>query len=152
MKKILLNVVQKTSKNYKKYSALIDDDDFDKINKYKWSIDSFGYAVCEINGKLIRMHAFITGYKLTDHKDRNKLNNQKANLREATVSQNLMNKPAIGGTSKFKGVCWDKKKKSWLVQVCGKFVCYKKDEIEASRAYDKRVFELFGEYAKLNQI
>lgn len=41
-KKILLNTVYKTSKNYKKYFAMVDSDVFDEINQYKWNCWSRG--------------------------------------------------------------------------------------------------------------
>lgn len=38
MKEIVLNTVKKTSPNYRKYIALIDDEDFEKVNQYNWCI------------------------------------------------------------------------------------------------------------------
>ncbi|WP_162862459.1 AP2/ERF family transcription factor [Acetivibrio cellulolyticus] len=57
-------------------------------------------------------------------------------------------------SSHFVGVTWDKQRKKWIAQTnfnqkhifIGRFV----SEEEAARAYDLKVLELFGEYAKLN--
>lgn len=55
---------------------------------------------------------------LIDHIDGNCLNNRIENLREATRSQNSMNKK-IPSTNKsgFKNVCWDKNHKKWMVNL-----------------------------------
>ena len=53
-----------------------------------------------------------------DHKDRNKLNNQSSNLRYVSLSQNQMNSgKRLNTSSKFKGVCWDKRSKVWKAQI-----------------------------------
>lgn len=57
-------------------------------------------------------------------------------------------------SSRYVGVTWDKQRNKWVAQTC----FYKKhiligrfdNEEEAARAYDIKVLELFGEYAKLN--
>lgn len=94
--------------------ALVDDSDFDELNKFEWHTDAKGYAV-RSNGlskgkqRQVRMHREIMNTPKgmdTDHIDHDKLNNQRDNLRVCTNSQNQMNrvKPAHGVTSKFKGV------------------------------------------------
>jgi hypothetical protein len=63
--------------------------------------------------------------------------------------------PHIGGTSKYKGVCWHKWSKSWNVQIKfnGKrYTKYLRNEKEAARTYDKMALALFGEYAYTNQM
>jgi hypothetical protein len=72
------------------------------------------YASTHIHGKTLYLHYFVAnrtgllvpeGYQL-DHKDRDGLNNQKENLRIATVSQNAMNrKTSSNNTSGKIGVC-----------------------------------------------
>lgn len=78
--------------------ALVDDDDFERLNKFKWCIGSGGYAIRDIkrNGKNKReyMHRIInqTPKELfTDHINGNKLDNRKENLRNCTTKQNAMN-------------------------------------------------------------
>jgi hypothetical protein len=88
--------------------------------------------------------------------------NRPENLRLATASQNMMNrrKNRTYGKketiSKYKGVCWSKKKRRWYVALqCNHknvFVGLFEDEKEAAIAYNKAALELFGKYAKLNQI
>lgn len=149
-------------------SALVDDEDFDELNKYKWHFKTDGYAARNFRlyrGKrtTIRMHQFIlvppTGM-VTDHKDRNKLNNQKSNLRICTRSQNGMNrKKNINGVSKFKGVSPSiKGKYKYYIStifvngktIWGAFPYTSDGEIAAAKHYNEMANKHFGEFAHLN--
>lgn len=136
---------------------LVDDEDFEKVNKHKWSIHKVRnciYARTEIQGKQTLMHKFITGFKQTDHIDMNGLNNQRNNLREVTASQNRMNVfPRKNSSSKYKGVT-KTVNKTYMAQIRFKgqrvyLGCYGSED-EAGLAYNKKASELFGEYARLN--
>jgi hypothetical protein len=85
--------------------AIIDACDFDLVKDYKWYRDyhadgDYYYAMTTkiINKKKIgiRMHRFILGItdrKLhRDHINHDTLNNTRANLREATISQSQTNR------------------------------------------------------------
>lgn len=82
--------------------AIVDDDDFQCLSSWKWHLCSNGrYAGrCEvINGrkKTILMHRQIVGAPAgteVDHKNLDKLDNQKHNLRICLPSQNRKNRPA----------------------------------------------------------
>ena len=100
----------------------------------------------------IQMHKLITGYPKTDHKDHNGLNNQRSNLRPATVTQNNANqRPRRGFSSQYKGVFRVKKSGMWRARIgldygnhrIGDFV----SELQAAYAYDAAAREMFGEYA-----
>lgn len=146
--------------------ALVDDEDFEKINQYKWHYDNNrrrdGYAVAQTGykGKKIYMHRFIVNAQKEqeiDHIDGNKLNNQKSNLRVVTRSQNNYNqRPQINASSKFKGVTWHKKAQKWMATIHTKdnkiYLGVFTEEAEAAKAYNKIAKELFGEYARLNEI
>ena len=58
MKEILLNTVYRNSKNYKKFKALVDDDDFAEVKKHNWFIQN-GYAATKINGFMVRLQRFV---------------------------------------------------------------------------------------------
>ncbi len=96
------------------------------------------------------------GLPWVDHKDRNKLNNHIWNLRWCTKNQNAWNNTAFGGTSRHKGVCWDRRRKKWAVKI----KCYNKgyylgrytDENQAALQYNAHAMELFGEFAVLNDV
>jgi hypothetical protein len=103
MKEIELS--KKGKKNKGKYVALVDDCDYEEVNKYNWSINkkyNTVYRADHSSGKYkrIQFHRFIwelhngtipDGYVI-DHIDNNPLNNQLSNLRLATRHQNSMNK------------------------------------------------------------
>jgi hypothetical protein len=92
---------------------------------------------------------------VVDHRDCNGLNNRKSNLRLCTHQENSYNqRPRLGGTSRFRGVCWHKAKNKYiaLIQKEGKryFLGLFGDEIEAAVVYDIKAMELFGEFAYFN--
>ena len=150
------------------YFALVDDEDFEELNKHKWHVLKTPYTYYAAKRfynketkkwKSLLMHRFILGltdFKIKgDHIDHNGLNNQRYNLRSSTNAQNIRNqRPTKGNSSKYKGVCWSKRDNRWRVQIqCDKrniYIGIFKDEIEAAKAYDKKAKELFGEFAYLN--
>ena len=92
-----------------------------------------------------------------DHINNVRNDNRIVNLREATHAQNQANqKIQVGGTSQYKGVCWHKKHKKWQARVMVNYkriyLGYYDNEKEAALAYNKAALELFGEYAKINEI
>lgn len=148
--------------------ALVDDDDFDRINQHRWSICSNGgssYArrATTVNGKDVglMMHRVIMGITdkslRIDHKNRNGLDNQKHNLRSATPSQNSKNKKGWG-SSKYLGVNRKKWRKSFRWEAKIKpdvkskqvLLGYFKLEKDAALAYNEAAKKYHGEFANLN--
>ena len=151
----------------KVYTALVDDEDFERCIQRKWTLTTFGYAVSRVPGKTykqgyyIQMHQFIINglvrKGLIDHIDRNKLNNQKANLRIADKSINTINRGMRSdNTSGFRGVFWDKTKSNYLVQIMdyGKLIYIGrfKNKEEAAQAYNKAAIKYHGEFAFINKL
>ena len=142
--------------------AFVDDEDLERLSKHHWWAQSRrkgkSVARAKIGDKCILMHRFIMNAQegqIIDHIDGNPLNNQKANLRFCTTSQNLMNRGINNtNTTGYKGVSWAKGLKKYMacIRVKGKnkHLGYFSDAIEAAKVYDKAILEHHGEFAWLN--
>lgn len=100
--------------------ALVDNDMFSYLNRWKWYVNENGYAIRRYK-KTIRMHRLVnkTPYKYyTDHINRNKLDNRRINLRTVTKSQNAFNtKLNSNNKSGYKGIYWDKFTNKWRAEI-----------------------------------
>ena len=146
--------------------ALVDDEDYEELSKYKWCFTMrkgarTGYVVRYLGkgggrGTTVPMHRVIMKAQKgqeVDHKDGNGLNNQKENLRFATRAQNSANKKSCNSTG-FKGVYKNKKRWSVNIGMDGKtkYLGSYSTKEEAALAYNRAAQEHFGEYAYLNEI
>jgi len=148
---------------------IVDDEDYDMMSNYSWSMDKDGYAQASIRGswdkikntdKKVKAHRILMGSPIgmeIDHKNGVRLDCQKGNLRVATRAQNLRNQKKTRGSSKYKGVCLyknSKKQPYWKVSITLHHkvinLGYSDSEEAAARMYDRKAKELFGEFAKLN--
>ena len=143
--------------------VLVDDEDYGFVMQYRWNISeppgsATPYAMTNLPmarpHRTAQMHCLLTGYPLTDHRDRNGLNNQRANLRIATPGQNLQNQRSRGGASVSTGVSRAASRGRWVAfirknghrRTLGTFG----DEISAALAYDAAARQLHGAYARVN--
>lgn len=144
----------------KGYFAIVDDQDFDQLNQYKWQVN-FGSSCPRaqglVNKKRILMHRLILNPPSNlgiDHINRNSLDNRRCNLRLATQTQNNGNMISKKHSSRFKGVSWVRRDKKWEAR--GKqhnktihLGLYNSEE-EAAKTYDAWAKQYFGEFARLN--
>lgn len=157
-----MKVITVNSPKHGLKEILVDDEDYDNVNQFKWSIAKTSkhnfYATRNSKyekGKrrTIHLHRVIMDVSDSslqiDHRDHNGLNNQKENLRICTLSENCRNKTAYG-TSKYLGVYWNKKDKKWIAYIRMTYIGIFEHEWEAALAYDTKAKELFGEFANLN--
>lgn len=147
--------------------ALVDPEDFERLNRYKWHCSQSNYAKRATRSQSgkgrkqveIFMHKVVCPPPegmIADHINRNRLDNRKANLRPATWTQNAWNRSSVRKTRKtrHKGIRYYKDTKKWQVRLMinGRrvsFGCYD-DEEEAAKAYDVVAKKYRGEYAVLN--
>ena len=101
----------------------IDIVDLNMVKDFCWRIHARGYVVANAKSgtnKIISLHRHILDADdgvIIDHKDRNKLNNKRSNLRIATKSQNNSNiNMRSDNTSGFTGVKRAKSGK-WVAQI-----------------------------------
>lgn len=147
--------------------AKVDDEDYERLAKFRWYYHPSGYAVRTVYGadwrqkpwKAARMHREVIcapdGISV-DHKNGDRLDNRRNNLRLATRQEQARNtakwrKPTA---SRYKGVFWRKNRKRWVASIrwdgknheLGNF----KDEAEAALRYDIAALILFGDFARVN--
>jgi hypothetical protein len=138
--------------------AYVDAADYEWLSQWAWSVVGGGYATRNNNGKTVLMHRQIMRPprgKFVDHKDGNRANNCRSNLRVCTRKENMRNLRKQNGTvSRFKGVTYCKRTDKWFARCWYKggdhYLGSFDDEVEAARAYDRRAVEMLGEFARLN--
>jgi hypothetical protein len=151
-----------------KFSTIIDKSDYEKIKRIRWSISSqrdktkpycSGYD--RKSKRKIRMSRFILGIKSdkikVDHKNNNRLDNRRSNLRKCSLIENkyncsTMKRNLLG----IKGVSFDHRSNKFYARIC---YCYNKihigtfdNIIDAAIAYNIKAKELFKDFAFLNDI
>ncbi len=149
------------------HTATVDAADYARTACYNWRLltghNGKLYAFASFGGGTIYMHRLVTdtqpGYE-TDHINGNGLDNRRANLRQASASQNRANmgKPKRGDgrpqTSIYKGVSWNADRSAWraCIQHSGRSIHLGRytSETDAARAYDRAAVAQWGEFAKVN--
>jgi len=152
--------------------ARVSDEDHEYLSQFKWFRREDGYAVSRLGipskkGKgnhaermhrviLERLFGCIPEGMQTDHADRDKLNNQRDNLRICTVAQNMANKGLedFPRTKRYKGVFRHSNK--WVAKMSSggksRYLGMFNDEAAAAAAYNRAAREQYGEFAVLNDV
>lgn len=150
--------------------ALIDADAVPLVQTRRWrfaesDVGRGGEVQTMIPSENIRLHYVVMGITSdkeshVGHRNDDPLDCRRANLVVRTLTETHANQRKQATycgrpcTSRFKGVCWEKRRKYWLAYIkkdrikrsLGSFT----DEIAAAQAYDEAARELFGEHARLN--
>lgn len=148
--------------------ALIDDEDFEKVNEFNWTYAlSDGYPLIFSNyignnKEILKLSRFILGLEKSNndyvfHKNKNDFDFRKNNLivsdRKGWVRKS---KGWKNSSSKYKGVSWNKALSKWQagikVQGKRKHLGYFSLEAEAALAYNKAAIQFFGKNSYQNNI
>lgn len=166
MKDGVVHLPLQKSKGRERMFALIDESEYQRVASFKWFAASSGRTFyARVTSGVIAshhksMHAFIMkaekGQRI-DHINGNGLDNRLRNLRLASAAENSRNvfKRVEPCTSRFKGVIRTSSGKWASSIVCDgepEFIGMFDAEEDAARSYDKRAVELFGEFAKTNEV
>lgn len=102
---------------------LVDDEDFDNVSAFRWTLKPEGYVWRSVHGgrRHVYLHRQLLGLtwgdkREADHKNRNRLDNRRTNLRILTQAKNRQNTPALGGLSPYRGVTYDSARAKWVAQ------------------------------------
>ena len=155
--------------------AIVDPGDFEKLCQCKWCIRKnkktiYAHRTAYKMKNTVLMHRMkntILMHRqimhaekgiLIDHINHNGLDNRKANLRFATYGQNAWNsKKGINrGSSKYKGVSWDKRMKKWRAMICNNYkrmhLGFFDNEKAAAKVYNEAAIKYRGQFALLNDV
>jgi hypothetical protein len=144
--------------------AIVDDEDFERISKFKW------HASASRNGRFdaahksndvrrsILMHRLILYAphgKEVDHINGDTLDNRRNNLRLAARDQNGQNrKIPRNNTSGFKGVIFDKQDRCWKARIRFRGKQYHLGYFDtpeaAGQQYDRAARLFFRQFARTN--
>jgi len=145
------------------YKAIVDDEDYPEISKWKWYCGKTATGHLYIfrkdfkSDRLVYIHREVTGAEkgqIVDHINHDTLDNRRENLRLCTSSQNNRNCIKNRRKKGYKGVY--KHRSGWRADIhLGKgkgklrkcFPC----PIRAAVFYNVHCILLFGEYAHINK-
>lgn len=146
--------------------ALVDDEDYEDLSKYRWQARPWKYgwyASRRCKDGCVYMHRQImnaTQKELIDHEDTNGLNNQKWNLRKATRKDNGGNRSTkVQTITNLKGVGIKVFAKGNImyrayihINKKYKHLGYFDRAKDAAKAYDQAAMTYFGNFAKQNMV
>ena len=169
MKKISLN-----GERGKGLFAIVDDEDYNYLHQFSWSLSPKGYAQAYIPTKLqskynhtsmqmqrmLMLDSITEEGQMVDHINRNKLDNRRKNLRLCNMSESNRNRGPINfkhrkdKISQYKGVNWKDNRWTAIITVNSKQIRLGRfdNEQDAAIAYNEAAKKYFGEYAYLNDV
>jgi hypothetical protein len=131
-------------------AALLDRSDYDTIKHIKWHVNSAGY----LQDSEIRLHRYILDQTdplvLIDHKNSNRIDNRRSNLRLSNHQLNAQTKrKREGTTSKYIGVIYDRcRSNPWSFSINHKGIIHRgafKTEEIAARKRDLYLMDNFAD-------
>jgi hypothetical protein len=152
----------------KGYKIQIDDEDSDRVLAHSWWLSSSpeldGHVICfstRVGKRIIKLHRFIMGEpagRIVDHRNGDRLDNRKENLRVCGIGENNRN---LGisrrNTSGYKGVSYSKqhgKFRAYIHLEGGhqKHLGLFDDPKIAAKAYQTAALIYFGDYCRRESV
>jgi hypothetical protein len=145
-----MRIIPITSKTGTVNFALVDSEDYATLSRTRWYVNQDGYAFDRFQNRMHRqvMQAPL-GFKV-DHKNGNRLDNRRSNLRLVTDAQNVWNSKPRNGIQ-YKGVTragGGMYRATFNGKSIGKFPSRE----AAATAYNAAAQEKYGEFARLNEV
>ncbi len=121
--------------------ALIDERDLTLTSGHSWHLNADGYAAATVRDPhktTVLMSRIVMGLasgdpREVDHKNRNKLDNRRSNLRIVSRLTNINNVGSNqGATSQYRGVSWSVRLGKWVASFRGEHILVCDTEIEAA--------------------
>ena len=150
--------------------ALVDDEDYEWLSKWKWCVTKLNGKVKDVarrtccsdgEWRTLRLHRLIMGLqfgdkRLTDHVNRNPLDNRRENLRICTNAQNAWNRgKQKSNISGYKGVSFHKPTKKWRAIIASNNKEYRLGSFveigDAAMVYNEAALRHHGEFAYQNE-
>jgi len=147
-----------------KLMTYVDDDAYELLHYYHWKAHPIinGHVAnrnVSIDGfvKTMYMHRIIAGVPQCFNvkwKNGNKLDNQYENLLITDKTGNVYKNKPFNGESNYKGVKWSSYYGVWEARFSGMTIGYYFNEIDAARAYNIKMVEIFKKpgRGRLNKI
>ena len=163
MKNLIINkgryseLIITTTKNVK-FIVLIDNEDVEKIQLYRWHMQK-KYVACKKGCGHMYLHRYLLNAPANlqvDHRNRNTLDNRKSNLRICSVKDNNRNHSKnCNNKSGYKNIYKVKNRELWKVAIRAdgnEYVKYfKLDELNQAIEWRNEVLKrVHGEYANLD--
>jgi len=146
------------------FRVLVDKEDLERVCQRKWHVScnntKRNYSVyvifTSINGKEVQITHWLYGKPAQgfcwDHKNGNRFDNRRLNMRLCTAAENSANRRLNGNsTSGVKGLCYDRFKHRWrgVVRCNGQaYVKYSKDRTVVEQWLIEKRKELHGDFAR----
>lgn len=155
----------------KGYSATISGHRWGELSRFTWAVTddkghgrryAFRYASAAERKagapRRIKMHRHILQAPqgmAVDHRNHDGLDNRDENIRLCTHADNKRNVRHLRGTSRFKGVYWEPRRRCWASSITRDrqfWLGYFDDEEDAATVYNVAAQLFYGEFAHLNTI
>lgn len=139
--------------------SLVSKEHLYLVEGHKWFKDGRGYAVTRLpDGTFCKMHRLILGVEdgvLVDHKNRNRLDNTKDNIRPCTPSENAMNRGTPSNNELgVKGISYNKSNGKYRARITvdkvTKHLGYFDTLDDAIKAREQAEIALHGDFSSTN--